>query len=122
MAFLLYFLVQYSADSLSSFDSNGYVTDLSAIKTINGFILLIIMTLVVYIDTRTHTYFFEIGVVLIMTFVPTVAEIFAENYAPGLTETHLVYTDNFTLRFWLTIFLFCMSGFLFKLAISTFWI
>ena len=80
VAFLINYTIKYSLLSTSALDSSGHVADLSMIKIMNGFCLCFVVHLVIFFDTRTHTYFFYVCVILIFTLLPTCAFFIAENY------------------------------------------
>lgn len=80
IALLLNYVIRYSLLPTSALDSDGHVSDISMIKIMNGLCLCVVVHLVIFFDTRTHTYFFLIGVILIFTLIPTSGFFIAENY------------------------------------------
>jgi hypothetical protein len=88
---------------------------------LHGAVLVNIVSLVNYIDTRTRTYFFEFIIFFVCTVVATASFYVAENYLPimGYYEN---YTDNFNLRFWLTIFLVISIVYLVKIAADLYFV
>jgi hypothetical protein len=58
MSLFIYFMLRLSAGADAAINSDGQVEDLSGFKLLNGLALVLVVTLINYIDTRTRTYFF----------------------------------------------------------------
>ena len=56
---------------MNSFDENGRIPDIKVFKVIHGIALVFIISIIIYVDTRTRTYFFEIFVAIFCTIIPT---------------------------------------------------
>lgn len=108
-------MLRLSAGADAAIDVNGHVEDLAGFKLLNGLALVLIVTLINYVDTRTRTYFFEGFIFFVATALASAAFYIAENFLP-IMGYYYVYTDNLNLRFWLTIFLVITSVYLAKIG------
>jgi|688.fasta_scaffold181651_1 hypothetical protein len=54
----IYIVLRFSLSSEISIDSSGRVVDLLGFKISHGLVLVVVITLVVYMDTRGRSYFF----------------------------------------------------------------
>lgn len=115
LSLYIYFLLRLSVGADAAVNSDGQIEDLSGFKLLHGLALILIVTLINYIDTRTRTWFFEIGIFFIGTAITIAAFYIAENYLQ-IMGYKLIYTDNLNLRFWLTIFLAITTVYLVKVG------
>lgn len=58
MSVMMYFIIRLSLSPLEACDENGMIPDLKSARLANGMTLMMVILLVNYIDTKTHTYFF----------------------------------------------------------------
>lgn len=108
-------MLRLSAGADAAINANGQVEDLSGFKLLNGLALVLIVTMVNYIDTRTRNYFFEGFVFVVGTAIATASFYIAENFLP-IMGYYYIYTDNLNLRFWLTVFLVVSLVYLSKIG------
>lgn len=73
LALFIYYVLRISVASDVIVNSDGQVQDLGGFKIINGLALVLIITMVNYIDTRSRSYFFELFVFLFGTVLPTMS-------------------------------------------------
>jgi phospholipid-translocating ATPase len=115
MSLFIYFILRLSVGADVAVDGDGHVEDLAGFKLLHGLALVLVVTLVNYIDTRTRTYFFEVIIFFVCTALATASFYIAENYLPIMGYFN-DYTDNLNLRFWLTIFLVVTVVYMVKIA------
>ena len=100
-------------------DSNGRIADSTTEHIANGMTLPINMIIVNYIDTQSHNWIFEVVLFVFCSLVLSSIYYVAENYLAFL-GSYLAYSDNWNMRFFLTIFVICMITLVVKLTYVTF--
>jgi phospholipid-translocating ATPase len=103
LAAFIYYTIKFSLleDACSA---DGQPPDLLTARIANGVALNFVILILNYMDTESHTSFFINFVLILGSILPTAAYFIAENYL-NILGVQLVYSDNFNLRFWLTVFL-----------------
>lgn len=71
LALFIYYVLRISVAPDVTINSDGQVLDLAGFKIINGLPLVLIITMINYIDTKSRSYFFELFVFLVATILPT---------------------------------------------------
>ena len=69
-----------------------------------------------YMDTKSHTFLFEVIIFWIGSILLTAVFFLAENYLEFL-QYYQCYRDNMNARFWLVIFVVVLIFVLFKMAV-----
>lgn len=71
LALFIYYVLRISVASDAVVNSDGQIVDLAGFKIINGLPLVLVITMINYIDTKSRSYFFELIIFLVGTIVPT---------------------------------------------------
>ena len=56
--FLRLLLIRFSLSAIDAVDEDGRIPDIRLFKVVHGLVLVMIISIIIYVDTRTRTYFF----------------------------------------------------------------
>ena len=51
-------LIRFSLSAIDAVDEDGRIPDIRLFKVVHGLVLVMIISIIIYVDTRTRTYFF----------------------------------------------------------------